>query len=192
MSWAKFLITVAAMATTTQVIQTGIPTAIGGNFSLLNPSLDPLTRNAGALHVLPGSHRPDHFIRRERIDVNNSMALCGLPPREFPGSIAIESNPGDIVIFNHDLYHAIFGGGPRRWMFTMNCNRHAKTPEDLETAHQYLSIHSPGGNKVKTSAGMFYPTITDTADAERLVHLRQPIEIHDHLFPHLAREVVQP
>lgn len=120
------------------------------------------------------------------------MALCGLPPREFPGSIAIESNPGDIVIFNHDLYHAIFGGGPRRWMFTMNCNRHAKTPEDLETAHQYLSIHSPGGNKVKTSAGMFYPTIIDTADAERLVHLRQPIEIHDHLFPHLAREVVQP
>ena len=74
----------------------------------------------------------------------------------------------------------------------MNCNRHAKTPEDLETAHQYLSIHSPGGNKVKTSAGMFYPTIIDTADAERLVHLRQPIEIHDHLFPHLAREVVQP
>ena len=154
--------------------------------------LDPLTRNAGALHVIPGSHRPDHFIRRERIDVNNSMALFGLPPSEFPGSIVIESNPGDIAIFNHDLYHASFGGGSRRRMFTMNCTRHAKTPEDLETARQYLSIHSPGGYNNKTGAGMFYPTIIDTADDERLMHLRQPIEIHDQLFPHLAREVVQP
>ena len=37
---------------------------------------------------------------------------------------------------------------------------------------------------------MYYPPMIDTADENRLQHLRQPIEIHDQLFPHLARDVV--
>ena len=89
--------------------------------------LDPLTRDTGALRLIPGSHQPDHFVRQEKIDINNSLQLFGVPPTEFPGSIAVETNPGDIVIFNHDLYHASFGGGSRRRMFTMNCTRRAKT-----------------------------------------------------------------
>ena len=152
--------------------------------------LDPLTRDTGALRLIPGSHRPDHFVRQEQIDVNNSIELFGVPPTEFPGSIAVETNPGDIVIFNHDLYHASFGGGTRRRMFTMNCTRQAKTPEDLEMAHRYFSVHSPGGYNVKTGAGVFYSTMIDTAEKNRMIHLRQPIEIHDELFPHLARDVV--
>ena len=152
--------------------------------------LDPLTRDTGAVRLIPGSHRPDHFVRQEQIDVNNSIELFGVPPTEFPGSIAVETNPGDIVIFNHDLYHASFGGGTRRRMFTMNCTRQAKTPEDLEMAHRYFSVHSPGGYNVKTGAGVFYSTMIDTAEKSRMIHLRQPIEIHDELFPHLARDVV--
>ena len=146
--------------------------------------------STGALRLIPGSHRPDHFVRQEQIDVNNSLELFGVPPTEFPGSIAVETNPGDIVIFNHDLYHAAFGGGTRRRMFTMNCTRQAKTAEDFEIANRYLSVHSPGGYNVKTGAGMFNPTIIDTADENRMTHLRQPIEIHDQLFPALARHVV--
>ena len=152
--------------------------------------LDPLTRDTGALRLIPGSHQPDHFVRQEKIDINNSLQLFGVPPTEFPGSIAVETNPGDIVIFNHDLYHASFGGGTRRRMFTMNCTRQAKTPEDLEMARQYLSTHSPGGYNLKTGAGVFYPTMIDTADENRMVHLYQPMEIHDQLFPHLVRDIV--
>ena len=152
--------------------------------------LDPLTRDTGAVRLIPSSHRSDHFVRKEKIDVNNSLELFGVSPTEFPGSIAVETNPGDIVIFNHDLYHASFGGGSRRRMFTMNCTRQAKTPEDLEMARRYLSVHSPGGYNVKTGAGMFNPTMIDTADENRMVHLRQPIEIHDQLFPDLARDII--
>ena len=153
--------------------------------------LDPLTRDTGALRLIPGSHRPDHFVRQEQIDVNNSLELFGILPTEFPGSIAVETNPGDIVIFNHDLYHASFGGGTRRRMFTMNCTRQAKTAEDLEMAHRYFSVHSPGGYNVKTGAGVFSSTVmTDTAEENRMIHLRQPIEIHDKLFPHLVRDMV--
>ena len=142
--------------------------------SLSMEGLDPLTRETGAVRLIPGSHRPDHFVRQEEIDVNNPLELFGVPPTEFPGSIAVETNPGDIVIFNHDLYHASFGGGTRRRMFTMNCTRRAKTSEDLELAHRYLSSHSAGGYNVKTGAGIFYPTMIDTANEDRMIHLSQP------------------
>ena len=152
--------------------------------------MDPLTRETGALRFIPGSHRPDHFVRREQIDVNNSLELFGVPTTEFPGSVVVETNLGDIVIFNHDLYHTSFGGGTRRRMFTMNCTRRAKTPEDFEIARRYFSIHSAGSYNLITGAGMFYPTMIDTADENRMVHLSQTIEIHDQLFPELARDVI--
>ncbi len=101
--------------------------------------LDEVRRDSGCLRVIPGSHDPDHFIRREGIDPNESEDLLGVAPEAFPGSVAIETDPGDVVIFNHDLYHASFGGGHRRRMFTMNCTRHAKDAEDAKTLREYLS-----------------------------------------------------
>jgi len=149
--------------------------------------LDPLTRDTGCLRVIPGTQHPDHWIFGEGVDPNKSDELFGVAPKHFPGSVALESNPGDVVIFNHDLYHASFGGGQRRRMFTMNCTRHSTTPEDMETQRRYLSIHTPGANKVNTGAGMYYPTMLDTADEKRMVHLKQCAQIHDELFPEFAR-----
>lgn len=150
--------------------------------------LDPLTRDTGCLRVIPGSQRPDHYIRQEKINVNQSLELYGVSPSEFPGNVALETQPGDVLIFNHDLYHAAFGGSQRRRMFTMNCTRHAATPEDLALAYKYLSIHSAGGYNVDTGAGMYFPTMIDTASASRMAHLTQPIAIHDELFPQFARK----
>ena len=150
--------------------------------------LDEVRGDTGCLRVIPGSHRPDHFIRKDEINPNESQELLGVPPDHFPGNVALEADPGDVVIFNHDLYHASFGGGARRRMFTMNCTRHACTPEDLELARQYIGVHSPGGYKIDTGAGMFFPTMLDTADENRMAHLRQPAEIHDELFPQYARD----
>ncbi len=145
--------------------------------------LDPLTKDTGGLRVIPGSQDPSHSVRAQGINPNKSQELYGVPPSDFPGSTALETNPGDFVIFNHDLYHAAFGGGTRRRMFTMNLTRHCKTPADMEVLHRYLSIHSAGANKVRTGGGMYYPTMLDTADERRIVHLRQCGEVHDVLFP---------
>lgn len=150
--------------------------------------LDPLTRETGCLRVIPGSQRPDHWIRTTKVDPNKSRELFDIEPRDFPGSIALESNPGDVVIFNHDLYHAAFGGGTRRRMFTMNLTRHCTKAEDLETLHRYLGVHSAGGYNFDTGAGMYFPTMLDTADEERMLHLAQCSEIHDELFPQYARQ----
>ena len=147
--------------------------------------LDPLTRDTGCLRVIPGSQSPNHFLRE--IDPNRSMELFGVPPRDFPGSIELETPPGDLVIFNHDLYHASFGGGKRRRMFTLNLTRNCKTEEDLETLRRYLSVHSAGGYNIDTGAGMYFPPMLDTADDNRMIHLSQIAEMHDEMFPHFAR-----
>src|SRR5579872_7608658 len=149
--------------------------------------LDPLTRDTGCLRVLPGSQDPEHFVRKQRIDPNRSEELYGIAPRDFPGSVALETNPGDVVIFNHDTYHSAWGGGTRRRMFTMNCTRHFHTEEEEILGRKYLSIHSAGGYKVDTGAGMYFPLMLDTADAKRMAHLRQAAQVHDELFPQYAR-----
>lgn len=149
--------------------------------------LDPVTRSTGCLRVIPGSQRPDHFVRAEKIDPNRSMELFGVAPSEFPGNVALETTPGDLVIFNHDLYHAAFGGGQRRRMFTMNVTRHCTSEPDRETLNRYLSVHSAGGYKVNLGAGMYTPLMVDTANEERWHHLKQCAEVHDILFPEYAR-----
>ena len=68
-------------------------------------------------------------------------------------------------------------------MFTMNCTRHAKNPEDLKRVHEYVRIHAPGGYKYKTGAGMYHAPMIDTADENRRAHLYQPMELHDPDLP---------
>ena len=149
--------------------------------------LDPLTRDTGCLRVVPGSQDPDHPIRKHKINMNGSHELYGVLPKDYPGNVALETIPGDIVIFNHDTYHSAWGGGNRRRMFTMNCFRRCHTDDDLELGRRYVSVHSPGGYNVATGAGMYMPLMLDTADERRWRHLAQAAEIHDELFPHLAR-----
>ncbi len=149
--------------------------------------LDPLTRDTGCLRVLPGSQDPDHFVRKQSIDLSKSQELFGIAPRDFPGNVALETTPGDVVLFNHDTYHSAWGGGTRRRMFTMNCIQHCKTESEMELGRRYMSVHSPGGYNVATGAGMYFPLMLDTADEQRWIHLSQPAQIHDELFPQFAR-----
>ena len=150
--------------------------------------LDPVTRDTGCLRVLPGSQDPDHIVRKNKLDLGRSEELFGVAPRDFPGNIALETNPGDLVIFNHDTYHSAWGGGARRRMFTMNCTRHYHSEHDMELGHRYLRVHTPGGYNVDTGAGMYFPLMLDTAGEQRMTHLAQPARIHDELFPQYARK----
>ncbi|MCW3055499.1 MAG: hypothetical protein JWN14_4669, partial [Chthonomonadales bacterium] len=147
----------------------------------------PLTQDTGCLRVIPGSHDPDHYVRKHKINLSKSEELFGFLPKDFPGNVALETNPGDILIFNHDTYHSAWGGSTRRRMFTMNCIRHCHTDDELVMGRNYVRVHSPGGYNVATGAGMFFPLMLDTADARRRIHLDQPAQLHDELFPHLAR-----
>jgi hypothetical protein len=78
--------------------------------------LTPTTAETGALRVMPGSHRaPLHqaMIPLNPQQTHTSRAVFGAPGHELPG-YALESQPGDVVFFNHYLFHAVYGKSPTR------------------------------------------------------------------------------
>ncbi len=90
-------------------------------------------------------------------------------------AVVLETMPGDLVVFNHNVKHAAFGGGGRRRMFTMNlCQRY---PEDkLDALRAYI-----GGADRFWSERKFGEIMVRTAMAERRIHLEQVMANDSHL-----------
>ncbi|MCZ6680946.1 MAG: phytanoyl-CoA dioxygenase family protein [Candidatus Poribacteria bacterium] len=148
--------------------------------------LDPVTRDTGCLRVLPGSHRADSFWRTENVSPRDSQKLWGIPPSEIPGDVALETTPGDLAIFYHDTFHASFGGGKRRRMFTMNLIKHGKTEPELARVDEYLRRHCPVAHGFKIG-GMYTDLMLDTATPDRLHLLAQLHERHALVHPQDTR-----
>ena len=96
--------------------------------------LDPVTKDTGCLRVIPGSHQlPLHDNLKPLADqrADPSLAPFSLSPRDVP-CFPLESEPGDVVFFDQNLWHASFGGRAGRRMFTLNFG--AKPTEDEHIA----------------------------------------------------------
>jgi ectoine hydroxylase-related dioxygenase (phytanoyl-CoA dioxygenase family) len=146
--------------------------------------LDTLTGESGALRVIPGSHRVgEPFADELQRSIRKSVETWGLPGSAIP-AIALAIAPGDILVFNHDLKHAAFGGSKRRRMFTMNCCQ--RYPDDKLTE---LRDYMAGGARfwIKRAYGA---AMIESADRARMVHLEQCLANDGHLaeLSRLARE----
>jgi hypothetical protein len=136
--------------------------------------LDPVKSNTGCLRVIPGTHRVDikNWAARKARD---SQELWGIAQSEVP-AVALESNPGDVVAFNHNLMHASFGGNSRRRMFTLNCSQHAKNEAEIEDLENFIA-----------GAARFWvdhvhsDIMRSTASPQRMVYLEQVIAHEGHL-----------
>ena len=83
--------------------------------------LDPLSRESGALRVIPGSHRwGDAYAESLESQIRKSGENWGIEGWKVP-AVALETQPGDIVVFNQNTKHSAWGGSDRRRMFTVNC-----------------------------------------------------------------------
>ena len=137
--------------------------------------LDPLTRDTGALRVIPGSHLfGDNYADGLSKQIGKSQELWELHGKDVP-AVALETTPGDLVLFNHNTKHAAFGGGKRRRMFTINlCQRYPT--EKLDALQAYISgaarfwIDRKYGEKM-----------VSTATPERKIHLEQVMANDGHL-----------
>ena len=88
--------------------------------------LEPLTGATGALRVVPGSHRD------------------GRPPSESPADEhAVETVPGDVIVFDEHLLHASSGGGVRRQWRVDHLARPATPAEDAVVRSYFAAIFSP-------------------------------------------------
>jgi hypothetical protein len=132
--------------------------------------LDPLTRDTGALRVIPGSHwEGDRFcdaLQRELPEWIPRRALT-MPGREVP-AIAIESMPGDLVCFDHRLKHASFGGAADRRMFTVNWIEGDHTPGKREAILDIFRFGRDQGIDWEALGGAWF----DYPPAERAPLLR--------------------
>lgn len=78
--------------------------------------LIPMRKDAGALRVIPGSHRsPLHeelmaFQQSHTLDAPNFFGVKGADVPAYPA----ETDPGDLMVFNQSLFHAVYGKAGRR------------------------------------------------------------------------------
>ena len=148
--------------------------------------LDPVGSDSGCLRIIPGSH----FVDSSYGDALQKSAptskeqhqekLWGIPGSDVP-AFALESQPGDLVVFNHNLKHASFGGGERRRMFTLNFQQRYRD-EDLPDLREEI------GKLARFWTERAYGEVMiETAGPLRMKHLEQRLMNDDHL-PELVRQ----
>ena len=86
--------------------------------------LDSLSASSGSLRVIPGSHRQPLW--GESKMTHETDAAFGVQADEMP-AFAFKSEPGDVLVFLHPLWHSSFGGSTRRRMMEVKLLRR---PED--------------------------------------------------------------
>lgn len=137
--------------------------------------LDPVTATSGALRVIPGSqHYGDAFAEALQATLRTSQDKLGIHGSQVP-AIALESNPGDVVVFNQNTKHSAWGGSNRRRMFTINCTA-CYTEEEMPLLR----------NEVAAFARFWVDSVygdamVRTASPQRLLHLQQAIDQQGHL-----------
>ena len=137
--------------------------------------LDPVTATSGALRVIPGSQRyGDAFAEALQATLRQAPETLGMAGSQVP-AIALESNPGDVVVFNQNTKHSAWGGSNRRRMFTINCTAHYTESEMPLLRNEVAAFARFWVDSVYGAA------MLRTATPQRLVHLQQAIDQQDHL-----------
>lgn len=143
--------------------------------------LDPVTATSGALRVIPGSqHYGDRFAETLQLRLRTAPDTLGLAGDQIP-ALALESNPGDVVVFNQNTKHSAWGGNNRRRMFTINCTARYQDDELPLLRNEVAALARFWIDSVYGEA------MLRSATPERMVHLAQPLAQQDHL----AEEVRQ-
>ena len=130
--------------------------------------LDPVARETGCLRVIPGSHRMPFWgnlapLERTMMQVNleqgigTSEAVEALympgedrtaPPMGVHGldvpSVALETEPGDLIFFQQNLWHASFGGGKGRRQFALSFGLKPTTDQHLTQIRQMHGANLAG------------------------------------------------
>lgn len=95
--------------------------------------LDPVTGDTGCLRIVPGSHRRE--LHESLTPLAERRASAGVAPfgvaaADLP-AFAIESQPGDVVVFNQVCWHASFGGHAGRRMLALSLIAAPSTDEHV-------------------------------------------------------------
>ena len=143
--------------------------------------LDPLTRDTGALRVIPGSHRyGEGYAEEVERQIRQSQDHWGIAGSQVQ-AVVLETRPGDVAVFHQGTKHSAWGGGQHRRMFTINCTlKHEE--EQLDLMRKEVSAFARFWMDQ-----VYGETMLRTAGPARMRHLEQPLANQDHL-PALAAQ----
>jgi len=138
--------------------------------------LDPLTKDSGCLRVIPGSHRiGEPFADQLQAQIYKLRDNWGLEHGRDVPCVPLETQPGDLVLFDWNTKHSSFNGSKRRRMFTVNTS--ARYPENrLQDLKDLIS----GGARFWVEEPFGEPLMR-SATKERKRHLEQVIANSGHL-----------
>lgn len=101
--------------------------------------LDPLNRDSGCLSVIPGAHRwhgADLFAALRKVDQSKDFRPFGMRADEI-GSVALETEPGDVLVFTERLIHRAFGGGIGKYQVCANFVANPETERHIAQIEQF-------------------------------------------------------
>jgi hypothetical protein len=130
--------------------------------------LDPVKRDTGCLRVIPGSHTEAGLQMWNDQTIRAAEGHWGIHQRDLP-AYPLESEPGDVLLFNHRTLHASFGGNTQRRMFTMNLGRRAKESIEIDDLISYGDWHFYG-HGIRAPYGK---AMLETGSPARQIHLTQ-------------------
>ena len=120
--------------------------------------LDALTRETGALRMVPGSHRQGW---QGNLD---TRALWGIGMEEVP-CVVPDNAPGDVIVFDQQTLHNALGGGNRRRMINLLACSSCLNEAELA----FLRHRLPASRKE-----LRWDIMRGTGTPERMRHLEQP------------------
>jgi hypothetical protein len=138
--------------------------------------LDSLAQDTGCLRVIPGSHLlgpwRDHVYEWATPQVRRMTSGRDRPPelRTKMPAMALKNEPGDVVLFNHNTFHASFGGNAYRRMFAINVGCRARTEAEIQDLDSFLNFTR------QTRQPLYSERMLEQASPEIVRHLEQTIE----------------
>ena len=103
--------------------------------------LDAVDKEHGCLRLVPGSHRnPLHeaIEPESRHQWGPTVKPFDVAGPDLP-CVAVESQPGDVVIFHQSLWHAVFNGWPGRRYIALKYAAEPTTDKHLASLTHYAS-----------------------------------------------------
>ena len=136
--------------------------------------LDPLDSDSGCLRVIPGSHRVgDRFADSLEALVEESKQTLGVQGPDIP-AVALETVPGDLLMFDLCTKHASFGGSSRRRMFTINLQQRFGDEGLPQLRDNIATMAGTRGGTMRFEAERAYgDAMLRTAGQQRMRHLAQ-------------------
>ena len=107
--------------------------------------LDKVTKDTGCLRVIPGSHQMPFHLEVGAQENDPASMTFGAPGEDLP-CFPLESEPGDVVLFNHSLFHTVVGGWDGRRILAFKFAALPTTERDLNALNNTASKYYARSN----------------------------------------------